>query len=246
MKNSQSDRLDALLKDTPGILARTAEVKGNREVDLHPCVGALDEDKEARGLGGQICVIGGASRGIGQGIAVRFAIGGAAKVCVLGRSDGKVVTGPGTLSNVVEQIERVSGKGKGLAVQCDLSKPEQVAQGISKIVANFGRIDVCVNNASALYPVGVEAVDERRFNLMNHVCVRGAFLLTREALPHMQSSRHPHVLSVAPAPIADRTWMGPHVCYSGTKTGMGMLASAWSAEFPNVHFNTVWPHRTMW
>ena len=38
----------------------------------------------------------------------------------------------------------------------------------------------CVNNASALYPVGVEAVDERRFNLMNHVCVRGAFLLTRE------------------------------------------------------------------
>jgi citronellol/citronellal dehydrogenase len=243
MKNSQSDRLDALLKDTPGILARTAAVKGNREVDLHPCIGAATEDKELRGLNGKVCVIGGASRGIGQGMAVRFAIGGAKAVCVLGRSDGKVITGPGTLSNVVGQIDTVAGKGTGLAVQCDLSKPEQVGEGIGKIIAKFGRIDVCVNNASALYPVGVEAVDERRFNLMNHVCVRGAFLLTREALPHMKSSRDPHVLSVAPAPIADRTWMGPHTCYSGTKTGMGMLASAWSAEFPDVRFNTLWPHR---
>eukprot|EP00966_Prymnesium_polylepis_P254134 5873213-Prymnesium_polylepis.1 len=73
---------------------------------------------------------------------------------------------------------------------------------------------------------------------MNHVCVRGAFLLTREALPHMAKSANPHVMTVAPAPIPDRTWMGPHTCYSGTKVGMGMLAAAWSGEFPHVRFNT--------
>ena len=77
MKNTQSDRLDALLNDTPAILARTAAVKGNREVDLHPCIGSPTEDTSLRGLSGKICVIGGASRGIGQGMAVRFAIAGA-------------------------------------------------------------------------------------------------------------------------------------------------------------------------
>ena len=157
MKNSQSDRLDALLNDTPGILARTAAVRGNREVDLHPIVGRRRAAVE-RGLTGKVCVIGGASRGIGQGISVRFAIGGA-YVCVMGRSDGKIVTGPGTLSNVVTQIDAVGGKGKGMAVQCDLSKPDQVREAIGRIVAQLGRIDVLVNNASALYPVGVEAVD---------------------------------------------------------------------------------------
>ena len=70
-------------------------------------------------------------------------------------------------------------------VPCDLSKPEQVADAVRKIVARFGRIDVLVNNASALYPVGVESVDEKRFDLMNHLNVRGMFLLTREVAPHM-------------------------------------------------------------
>jgi hypothetical protein len=74
MKNSQSDRLDALLSDTPGILGRTAVVVGNREVDLHPCVG---QRRGGGSLNNKVCVIGGASRGIGQGMAVRFAIAGA-------------------------------------------------------------------------------------------------------------------------------------------------------------------------
>ena len=60
-----------------------------------------------------MCIIGGASRGIGQGIAVRFGRAGA-KVCVLGRSDGKIVTGPGTLSNVVAQITSIGGNGAAL------------------------------------------------------------------------------------------------------------------------------------
>ena len=239
MVNSQSDRLDKLLSNTPGLLATTAAKPGNREADLHPCVGALPAGSP-HGLKGKVCAIGGASRGIGQGIAVRFGKAGA-KVCVLGRSDGKIVTGPGTLSNVVAQVKSVGGDG--LAVQCDLSKPEQVGEGIRKIIAKHGRIDVLVNNASALFPVGVEAVDEKRFNLMNRVCVRGAFLLTREALPHMAKSACPHVLSVAPAPIADRSWMGPHTCYSGTKIGMGMLQAAMSVEFPHVRFNTIWPQK---
>ena len=238
-KDTQSDRLENLLNDTPFILTRTAEVPGNREVDLHPCIGVLPPSAPY-GLAGKVCVIGGASRGIGQGIAVRFAKS-AAKVCVLGRSDRQVVTGPGTLSDVVAQINCIGGEG--LAVQCDLSKPDQVVSALQEIIAVRGLIDVLVNNASGHYTVGIEEVDEKRFDLMNHVGVRGTFLLTREVLPHMAKSANPHVLTVAPAPIADRTWLGPHTCYSAAKIGMGMLSLAWSVEFPQVSFNTIWPHK---
>ena len=76
---------------------------------------------------------------------------------------------------------------------------------------------------------------------MNHVCVRGAYLLGRALIPHMKEAPNPHVLNVAPAPIPDRAWMGDHVCYSGTKIGMGLLIAAWSAEFPRICFNSIWP-----
>ena len=230
LENAQSGKLDQLLDNVPKLLAITAEVAGNRDVDLHPC--------GKPGLDGKICVISGASRGIGQGIAVRFAKGGAT-VCVMGRSDGTTSWGPGTLSNVVAQAEEV--RGAGLAVQCDLSKPDEIHMAVDKIIGKYGRIDVLVNNASAHYGHGVADLDEKRFDLQNNLNVRGSFLLTRAALPHMKDAESPHVLTMAPLPIAERGWIKPHTCYSNSKICMGMLSAAWSVEFPHVQFNTLWP-----
>ena len=84
------------------------------------------------GLRRMVCVISGASRGIGQGIAVRFGKAGAS-VCVLGRSEGATSWGPGTLSDVVKQIHSVGGEG--LAVPCDLSQPEQISKAVRTITA---------------------------------------------------------------------------------------------------------------
>jgi NAD(P)-dependent dehydrogenase (short-subunit alcohol dehydrogenase family) len=215
IKNAQSDRLDKLQADTVALLRETVAEVGNRPQDLHQgCHQSLPRTSPVLGLKGMVCVIGGASRGIGQGIAVKFASAGA-KVCVLGRSDGKVVTGPGTIGDVALQCERAGGEG--LAVQCDVSDAASVQRAIDTIVAAHGIIDVVVPNASALFPYGVEAIDEKRYDLMNHVCVRGAYTLVRACLPHMVKSPNPHVLTVAPAPIPDRSWLGPFTCYGGAK-----------------------------
>ncbi len=77
LENSQSQRLNLLLKNVPRLLAQTAQVQGNREVDLHPCIDVLSEEASVRGLRDMVCVISGASRGIGQGMAVRFGMSGA-------------------------------------------------------------------------------------------------------------------------------------------------------------------------
>ena len=128
---------------------------------------------------------------------------------------------------------------------CDLSKPAHIFEAVQKIVDTLGCIDVLVNNASAHYSTGIEALDEKRFGVMNDLNVRGTFFLTRDAIPHMKASVLPHVLTVAPAPIADRTWIAPTPCYTNSKIAMGMLTAAWSVEFPHIHFNAIWPQRVV-
>lgn len=140
-KRIQTDRLQRILDDLPAHLQDTGRVAGNRIEDLHPAFEVIPEESAVFGLRGMTCVIGGASRGIGQGIAVRFAKSGA-NVCVLGRSDGMVETGPGTLSAVVKQINQVGGKG--LAVQCDLRLAVQVDSAVATVVKTFGSIDIVV------------------------------------------------------------------------------------------------------
>ena len=141
-----------------------------------------------------VCVIGGASRGIGQGISVRFAVGGAT-VCVLGRSDGKIVTGPGTLSNVVSQIDAVGGKGKGLAVQCDLSKAEQV--GMAQCPQQAEQVGSCEDRA---VQHGLAATaDEKRPREQRGQAVR------RRGLPFVYA-QHAQAANVAAAPALLRQW----------------------------------------
>jgi len=236
-----SEGLRALMADLPGMLRATGEVEGNTLVDLHPCYNCMPRKSPVLGLKGMTCVIGGASRGIGQGIALRFAKAGA-NVCILGRSEGKVSYGPGTLSAVVEQIHELGGAG--MPVPCDLTKSEQVVAAVKSIVDRFGSIDVVVNNASALFPYGLDGLNYKYYNTMNSVCGRGSFFLTKEALPYMLDSINPHVLTVAPGPVPDRTWIGPHTAYSATKINMSMQCLAWAEEFrkKGICFNTVWPH----
>ena len=78
-------------------------------------------------------------------------------------------------------------------------------------------------------------------------------LVSRACMPHLALSPNPHVLTIAPAPMADHTWLSPHTVYSASKIAMGFLSLALEAEFGSggsrsgsgsnggVAFNTLWP-----
>ena len=85
--------------------------------------------------------------------------------------------GPGTLSNVVAQIEAVNGKG--LAVQCDLTKPEQVGEAVRKIVAAYGRVDVLVNNGGGQFFSPAEAISDKGWDAVVATNLTGTWNLTR-------------------------------------------------------------------
>lgn len=98
--------------------------------------------------GGEAALVTGASRGIGKGIAIALGAGGAT-VYVTGRTRrGGEGAFPGSIEETAEQISAAGGQG--IALQCDHRDDEQVAAVFGRIAAQSGKLDVLVNNATAL------------------------------------------------------------------------------------------------
>jgi len=104
--------------------------------------------QELRSLSGKVAVVTGASRGIGKGIALALAEQGAT-VYVTGRT---VTPGsyplPGTVGETAMEVDRRGGKG--VAVQVDHAKDDQVAALFEQVGREQGRLDILVNNAFSL------------------------------------------------------------------------------------------------
>ena len=66
--------------------------------------------------------------------------------------------------------------GKALACVVDIRDEQQVAAAVQKTIQTFGGIDILVNNASAIHPVGTEEMTMKKYDLMNNINTRGTFL----------------------------------------------------------------------
>lgn len=133
-------------------------------------------------LRGRTVFITGASRGIGKAIALRVAAEGA-HVVVTGKTIELHRTLPGTIYAAAEEI-RAAG-GSAIAIQMDVRDEAQVESAVGRGVDHFGRIDVLVNNASAISLTDTAATPMKRFDLMHQVNVRGTLLCTQKCLPHL-------------------------------------------------------------
>ena len=61
----------------------------------------------------------------------------------------------------------------------------------------FGGVDVCVNNASAINLSGTEALEMKRYDLMQDINTRGTFVVSRACIPHLKRAENPHILTLA-------------------------------------------------
>ncbi|AFM18439.1 dehydrogenase of unknown specificity, short-chain alcohol dehydrogenase like protein [Mycolicibacterium chubuense NBB4] len=185
-------------------------------------------------------VVSGGSRGIGLAIALAAARRGA-NVVLLAKTAEPHPKLPGTVHTAVAEVEAAGGKGA--AVVGDVRKEEDVARAVDTAVDRFGGVDIVVNNASAIATEPTEHLAVKKFDLMMDINVRGTFLLTKAALPHLRRSASAHVLTLAPPLNMNPHWLGAHPSYTLSKYGMTLLSLGWAGEYAeaNIGFSCLWP-----
>ena len=146
-------------------------------------------------LDGRVAIVTGASRGIGEDIARRFAAGGAA-VAVTART---VEEGdhplPGSINGTVDAI--TSAGGTAIAVAADLAKQDDRRRLIEVVEKELGPVDVLVNNAAVTYFEPTQTFSETHYRLMFEVQVRAPFELAQLLLPGMKERGRGWILNIS-------------------------------------------------
>ena len=134
-------------------------------------------------LKNRTAVITGASRGIGKAIALKLAKEGA-NIVIAAKSVEENPKLGGTIFSAAKEIEDAGGNA--LPVQCDIRFEDQIQAAIDKAVAQFGGIDIVINNASAISLTPTEQTEPKRFDLMHDINVRGTFFVAKACIPHLK------------------------------------------------------------
>jgi len=196
-------------------------------------------------LAGRAALVTGASRGIGEAIAVRLAMAGA-KVVVTARTaeagDSKL---SGSLHETVERIR--AGGGEAAFIKADITSPEEREALVRQAAEQFGPTDILVNNAAVLIIQTVANYTDKRLKLMMDVCVNAPFHLSQLVLPAMREAGRGAIVNISsgasahPKP-ADRRARGQTV-YGMTKAALERFSTGLAAEVSSqgVSVNAVSP-----
>jgi NAD(P)-dependent dehydrogenase (short-subunit alcohol dehydrogenase family) len=142
---------------------------------------------------GKIALVTGSSRGLGKAIAQRLASEGAA-VALTARTMEPDPKYHGSLLQTLEEI--TAAGGSAIAVQADLSKPEDRERLFAETVDCVGAPDILVNNAAVTFLRPLDTFPERRVRLMVEMHVLAPLHLTQLALPTMRERGRGWVLNI--------------------------------------------------
>lgn len=183
-------------------------------------------------LSNRVAIITGGARGIGKGIALKFADEGCSIVIadVLVNEAGKTV-------------EQISQKGReAIFVQCDVSKSRQVQDLVDQTINRFGKVDILVNNAGIAGAVkSIVDVSEEEWDRLLAINLKGVFLCCKAVVPYMKKKGYGKIINIsssaAVAPPA------PVIHYSASKTGVLGLTRDLALELAplNICVNAILP-----
>ena len=146
-------------------------------------------------LDGQVAIVTGASRGIGEYIAKDLAAAGATIVVAARTEEVSDPRLPGTIHSVAAAITEAGGAA--VPIRTDMRDPESIAACVNQAIERFGRLDIVVNNAAVLPPGDLETVQERHLELIWGIDLRGPTLLCRYAVPHMRAGGRGHIINIS-------------------------------------------------
>jgi citronellol/citronellal dehydrogenase len=173
-------------------------------------------------LSGRVALVTGASRGIGEAIARRFASAGAAVAVTARTMDEGDHPFAGSINTTARAIRDAGGTA--IAVRADLGRPEDRERLVATVEEELGHVDILVNNAAITYFSPVTEFDLRRWQLMFDVQVLAPFHLSQLVIPSMRSAGSGWILNIS-SPIAVHP-EGPPYRRPGGGTVYGMCKAA--------------------
>ena len=177
----------------------------------------------------KVAIVTGGSRGIGKAIAAAFAREGATAV-ICGRKQA-------SLDAAAKEL------GSGVVpLACHVGKPDELAQLVDRVVGDFGRIDILVNNAATNVAQGhCLSIDDGQFDKMIEVNLKSAFRLIRLVAPGMCQRGSGSIINIAS--IAGLRPQFEGLMYSTTKAAVIMMTKCYALELgpKGVRVNAIAP-----
>lgn len=181
----------------------------------------------------KVCVVTGASSDIGGGIVKRFVEEGAL-VVLISRN----------LESMEKVRQQVGSTNRTVSMVCDITIESQVLHAVERIVAEYGKIDVLVNNAGIIKdPVHFHAMSQSDIDDLINVNLQGMFCMTRTVLRSMSEVKSGSIINIGSI-SADRAIPRVHLAvYSATKAATSMFTKAIAVEYArrNIRCNCVNP-----
>jgi citronellol/citronellal dehydrogenase len=189
-------------------------------------------------LNGKVAIITGASRGIGRALALGLAKHGC-NIVVAAKSTESTEKLPGSIYSVAKEVEALGAQA--LPVRVDVRDAEQITNMALEARQKFGRIDILLNNAGALWWQPLMDTPVKRFDLVLGVNARASFLAAQAVLPSMIERKWGHIINMSP-PI-DLKIVPGKIAYCISKFGMTLLTHGLAEEVraSNIAVNSLWP-----
>ncbi|HUJ89242.1 MAG TPA: SDR family NAD(P)-dependent oxidoreductase [Syntrophorhabdales bacterium] len=191
---------------------------------------------------GKVAIVTGGSRGIGRAIAAGFAKEGAS-VVVAAKTEVENPQMPGTIHKTAEEIRSLGGRA--LAIKCDVTNEQNVAEMVERTLAEFGRVDVLVNNAGTAFYFPVIETPLKRWEIVLKVNLTGAFLCSKAVLPRMMEQKSGCIINISSlaADERDSGTVPTGLAYAVAKAGLDRFTWGLATEVGrfNISVNCLKP-----